>query len=335
MEARASRSFASRPDRKNLAYINQSLVSDGSLVLSVDERLHPYASEWMPTLPQALESSRPIGQSIRIDTGSLQRPDDLGNPSLALGRVTAWLRNSGLSAWLEDETQAVTASIDLDSGIASIAIDLDHASSPVDVTSLLTITAGLLLVRTGRTPVHAGAVVHPVTGSAWLLVGDSHTGKSTTTANLVRAGWSYLSDDYVVLSRGSSTEVIVEGWPDDFHIDEGWQQGRSTGVRGTLREADLRDGARKETAALAGILFPRVDASLPTEIQPVAGVVGLERIIRQSPWLIADPSRARDVLDLMRTAASANTADIRLGADTFADPALLDSVVRHYADRIP
>ena len=334
MEARASRSFASRAE-KSLAYITQSLLADGSLLLSVDEELRSYASEWMPSLPELRETSHPAGQSIRIDAGSLDRPHDLGDHSLSLGAVKAWLRDESNSAWLENPSSSITAKIDLTSGIANVAIDPDKQPNPFDVSALLTIVAGLLLIRRGRTPVHAGAVVHPETGLAWVLVGDSHSGKSTTTANLVRAGWSYLSDDYIVLSRGADDVVMVEGWPDDFHLDEGWHSGEPTGVRGTTRESDFRQDARKESAVLAGMLFPRVDPSLPTTISPVAGVIGLERIIRQSPWLVADPVSARGVLELMRSAASKDTADIRLGRDTFANPALLDEVVRSFADRAP
>lgn len=318
-----------------MAYISQKLLADGSLVLSVDEDLRPYASEWMPSLPEMREEAHPGGQSIRIDSGSLERPPGLGRHSLALGRVKAWLLNTSDNAWLEDETSSITATIDLASGIANVAVDTRKKPSPFDLSSLLTIVAGLLLVRKGRTPVHAGAVVHPDRGLAWVLVGDSHSGKSTTTANLVRAGWSYLSDDYVVLSRGAGDDIVVEGWPDDFHLDEGWHSGEPTGVRGTTRESDFGQDARKESAPLGGMLFPRVDASHPTSITPVAGVVGLERIIRQSPWLVADPASAGAVLDLMRSAAAKNTADIRLGRDTFANPQLLDEVVRAFADQAP
>lgn len=316
-----------------MPYITQSLLGDGSFTLSVEEKLRPFASEWMPSLPELVQPAHPGGQSIRVEAGSLTRPSDLGDRSLALGRVSAWLRNRGLNAWLENEARVITAEIDFSAGLANVAIDRDADPDAHDVSSALTIISGLMLVRGGRTPVHAGAVVHPDTGRAWLLVGDSHSGKSTTTANLVRAGWSYLSDDYVVLSRAKD-DVLVEGWPDDFHLDTGWQSGQVTGIRGTTRESDFREGSRRENAVLAGMLFPRIDASNPTLISSVSGAQALERIIRQSPWLVADPASAREVLELMRIAAESNTADIRLGRDTFSNAALLDDIVRSVADRV-
>jgi len=52
------------------------LLHDGSLILSIDEALRHYASEWMPSLPETLETAHPQGQSIRISSASLDRPLD-------------------------------------------------------------------------------------------------------------------------------------------------------------------------------------------------------------------------------------------------------------------
>ncbi|HEX6575106.1 MAG TPA: hypothetical protein VF042_09030, partial [Gemmatimonadaceae bacterium] len=159
-----------------------------------------------------------------------------------------------------------------------------------------------------------------------------HSGKSTTTANLIKAGWSYLSDDYVVLSA-SDDSISIEGWPDDFHIDEGWSRGESTGTRGTLKESDLPPGRRVESATLSGVLFTYVnpmDATTATAIPPV---VALERLIRQSPWLVADPESAGKVFDLLKEAASLPCGDLSVGLDSFSDPTVLDRVVREFIDR--
>ena len=70
-------------------------------------------------------------------------------------------------------------------------------SAATDLYSMLTISAALLCAGLGRALLHAAAVVAP-DGTAWLLVGDARSGKSTTCANLARGcgggGWGYLSD---------------------------------------------------------------------------------------------------------------------------------------------
>ena len=315
-------------------YIRQNLVRDGSLILSVAEPLRDVAAEWMPSLAEERSSAHPEGASIQVDEGTIESPFATESPTLALGGVTAWMNQPRTDAWLENSHRDIRAHVDLEHRIARIAVVPSAQARSTDMTSMLTISAALLLVRDGRTAIHAGAVTHPETGRAWLLVGDSHSGKSTTTANLIRAGWRYLSDDYVVLSRNATGELELEGWPDDFHLDEGWHRGESTGVRGTLREEDLPDGRRVSSALLGGILFPRVSANDETIATKVAPVVSLERLVRQSPWLIADNRSAGRVFELLSDAASLPAGDLRLGLDTFADAEKLSATVRQFAESV-
>jgi hypothetical protein len=315
-------------------YVQQSLVRDGSLMLSIDESLREAASEWMPSLTEMRAGEHPPGPSLRVDRGTLHDWHTAGAPSLQLGRVRAWVDAANDVAWLSNDSESIRARADLASRVATVAVPDDVTPLAADFTSVLTITAAMLLVRDGRTAIHAGAVVRPDTGGAWLLVGDSHSGKSTTTANLVRAGWSYLSDDYVVLSRADNDDIEVEGWPDDFHLDEGWHRGESTGVRSTVREDELPEGRRAQFAQLEGVLFPRVSRDEATVVTEISPVVALERLIRQSPWLIADAKAAGRVFELLKDAASNANGELRLGLDTFAQPEALDRVVRSFADSI-
>lgn len=315
-----------------MSYIHQALVRDRSLILSVDESLRDTAGDWMPSLPEESAEDHPAGPSIRVDRGNVEPFDGSGLPSLALGRVQAWVDSKRGFANLASSTGEITALADLRSRVATVIVPDDVDPTPADFTSLLTITAALLLVRDGRTPIHAAGVVDPVTKNGWLLCGDSHSGKSTTTANLIKAGWSYLSDDYVVLRRAGE-DVEIEGWPDDFHIDEGWSRGESTGVRGTIREVDLPQGRRADNAPLGGILFPRIAANDKTMITPVAPVIALESLIRQSPWLVADSECAGKVFQLLQAAASMASGDLRLGLDTFAHPEKLSGVISEFAAR--
>jgi hypothetical protein len=311
-------------------YVQQNLVRDGSLVLSVHDSVRSSASEWMPSLPERRAASHPKGASIRVDPGEQTPPFTLKAAALALGNVAAWLSDSRSDAWLENASRAVRGHIDLEHRVANVTIGELSRVARGDVTAMLTIAAALLLVRDARTAIHAAAVAHPISREAWLLVADSHSGKSTTTANLIRAGWYYLSDDYVVLSRSKSDEIEVEGWPDDFHLDEGWRRGESTGIRATLREDELPQGRRLSHAPLGGLLFPRVSSTEETIVSAVEPVFSLERLIRQSPWLVVDNRSAGKVFELLSEAASLPAGELRLGLDTFADPEKLSSIVGHF-----
>ena len=205
--------------------VRQALVRDGSLVLSIDDRLLESARQWMPSLPASIESEHPQGEGILVDIGSVTQPPHFahGKPDLRLGATECWTETGADRAFVQNEDRTITASLDLKHRVARVAA----ASTTVeahDMTSVLTLTSALLLLRDSRTPVHAGGVLVPGTSEVWLLLGDSHSGKSTTTANLVKGGWSYLSDDYVVI-RQTAGGIEAEGGPEDFHVDEGGSRG--------------------------------------------------------------------------------------------------------------
>jgi hypothetical protein len=316
-----------------LSFVRQLLVRDGSLVLSVDERLLGAATQWMPSLPTTSEAAHPDGPAILADIGEILESPRFarGKPDLRLGATDCWTEPGSDTAFVRNDDGTITASLDLTRRNARVVAS-DAGIDTRDMTSVLTLVSALLLLRDGRTPIHAGAVSRPGASSVWLLLGDSHSGKSTTTANLVKAGWSYLSDDYVVLSR-DQRGIGVEGWPEDFHIDEGWSRGESTGTRGVLSEASLPPAARRDDGILAGLIFTRIDAERPTRIDSLSSSTALERLIRQTPWLMADPKSAPRLLDLLGAASSLPAGEISLGMDCYRDAELLAKTVSDFADQ--
>ena len=76
-------------------------------------------------------------------------------------------------------------------------------ASTYELQGALTLSSALLLGRIGRALIHAAAVVDPF-DRGWLLVGDSHAGKTTTCATLISAGWRFVADDQVVLRTDGS-----------------------------------------------------------------------------------------------------------------------------------
>jgi hypothetical protein len=179
----------------------------------------------------------------------------------------------------------------------------------------------------GRALVHAAAIVAP-DGGAWLLTGDTHAGKSTTTINLITAGWPFVSDDNVVLFRDAAGRLMVEGWPRRFHLDAGWEHGRPGEARGEIDPHERWPGQWVRAAPLAGLLFPRVEADRATELSPAAGAEALAGLMRQSPWLLADRARAAEILALLRAACEQPAFALRLGLDTYRDTDRLRRVLK-------
>lgn len=301
------------------------LLEDGSLRLEIHPALRSAAERWLPLLPR--DAPRPAGGAVIALLPADSRPDapPASRRTLALGRVEAWvegeratlagaraLRGSVDLAGLRAELRAPTAFRD----------DAEREGAAWEVYSACTLASALLLGRMGRALTHAAAVAPPG-GGAWLLVGDTHAGKTTTSANLLACGWRYLSDDHVVLGRGADGAVRVEGWPRAFHLDEGWERGETLAVRGETDPRARWPGRWLRSAPLAGLLFPRVEAERPTALAPAPPAGALTALLRQSPWLLADPAAAPALLAVLRDGALLPAHALRLGRDSYADPPVL------------
>jgi len=80
----------------------------------------------------------------------------------------------------------------------------------------LVLVVSLLLREKGWFGLHAAGLVWR--GKGVLLVGRSDSGKSTLTYSLVRRGWSYLTDDAVLVHR-SGEDVVAVSFREDFGLD--------------------------------------------------------------------------------------------------------------------
>jgi hypothetical protein len=318
----------------------RDLVRDASLRLDVAPGLEPLVRRWIPTTlepvflepaPHAHADVAPgTGAMIRVCQGSdgggeLARADP---PLLRLGKVSAWPARSGLDQ-LELRGAAGTRGI-ID--FATLRADLrvpprhDPAAAGWDLYSMLTLSAALLLCGMRRALVHAGAVVAPDDG-AWLLVGDARSGKSSTAATLIGAGWDFLSDDQVVADWADPDgPPRLEGWLRPFHLDAGWEAGRPGGARRGVDPATLGPGRPRAQARAAGLLFPVIAPGPPTGLERITGGEALSLLLRQTPWLFAVPrDAASDMLHRLRQVCRLPAYRLHLGIDTFGHgPRLVD-----------
>jgi hypothetical protein len=297
---------------------------DRTLGLEIEDPLLPLVqTSWLPRNTSAGNGAR--DGVIRVVRGST-RAVTSGLPTLKLGSASLWMSDTGDAAWLAGE-EGCSGTLDL----RALRADLVTPGTPdaragIDLYPMLTISAALLLGRSGRALVHAAAVVPPE-GSAWMFVGDARSGKSTTTANLITRGWNYLSDDQVVLSREPDGAVRVNGLLRHFHMDEGWGTGSPVQRRRTVDAATVGSGRPVEAAPLGALWFPHVSAREPTLGSPVAAADAMAALVRQSPWLLADRVAAPRLLDLLTTATAYPRYELRLGLDTFGDGELLENIM--------
>jgi hypothetical protein len=300
------------------------LLSDGSLRLEVERGLEGLVHRWLPHgLPDAALPPGSGGKEavIRIGFGPpAARPNPEDTAMLRLGSVSLWpCAVRGHDVLLLAGAGPARGVIDLAACEAHLEVPAAHDAERTawDLHSMLTLSSALLSGRLGNALVHAAAIEDPA-GRGWLLVGDTHAGKTTTTLNLIRAGWNFLSDDQVVLSpNAGSDRVQVEGWLRPFHPDEGWDADTPSGRRVALDALELGPGSHRRTTVASILLFPQVVPNQPTTVVPLVPAEAMELLIRQTPWLLADRVAAPPVLDLLQKAVELPAWRLRLGLDTY------------------
>lgn len=301
-----------------------ALLADQSLVLRVDRSVEAAVAPWIPRhRTRAADGQHRIRRAVlEVDAeGEIAAQDTIADdrsPTLTLGGVAAVVGKDG--ARLRG-TAGLRGSIDL--ATLRARVSLGAAPSAPDVHGGLTLAAALLLGRMGKALVHAGALVDPH-GDGWLLVGDSHSGKTTTCATLLTAGWRYVADDQIVL--GSSSDcVVAEGWPREAHLDPGWHVGELTDTRVGADLGDVRADAWAARVIVKGLLFPSIQADRPTQLAPITASDALARVIRQSPWLLADREVASATLALLTRVVARSCSALLLGRDSYANADRLES----------
>ena len=300
-----------------------SLLRSGSLVLDVADACMPLVRPWIPLNGAGTGPSTVPQGDIR---STMPRANVVCRPEQSEGTVPATplihLTSVTAAALTQDRIAMHGASnahglIDLASLHAELALAETTPDGAADAWSMLTLSAAFLLGRMQHALMHAGAVVDPE-GHAWLLVGDTHAGKTTTVVSLVEAGWSYLADDQVVVSRGESGEVMVEGWPRIAHLDEGWSTGIITGSRGAVDLRDRYSSRLLRTAPLGGVLLPAIRPDDKTSAHAAHPAAAFSALVRQSPWLMADPGAAPVIASLLTSIAATRPHTLVLGADSYA-----------------
>jgi hypothetical protein len=312
-------------------WLVRQVLDDGSLGVRMSPELLPLVEAWLPRFASQGAAPAAVRGWIEVRSGPTRFEPPSEPPRFSLGSLSGWFDEGG-KVLLSESGQRVSGVLDLEGMQARIRLAVSEAEGAelrLEIFGILSLAAALLLGRMGRTLVHAGAVVD-ASGAAWLLCGESFSGKTTTCLNLVRLGWDYLSDDNVLLEEADG-KVWVEGWPRPFNLDYGYESGASQGVRRRVDPLDYGPGRWRSRAPLGGILFPRVLAALPTTLSRLRVVDALAGLLRQNPWLIGDREAAAPLLKLMTRAAGYPAYGLQLGTDSYRDAAVIQRLLRQVA----
>lgn len=284
-----------------------------------------------------------------LDSGSLRVPAPLelevrqalpteldGDPRPTYRQGSVLIRAGGTPAdpvRLDWEPAPATATVEGTSGRATMILSPAACDRLDDCLRSFGMTVLIFQVRRlGWHHVHAATAVDPH-GRGWLLAGNAHAGKSTTTALLATRGWRVGSDDIAFLAA-QGADVVLHAFRSQIAMRPG-------GVALLAREGgaslDSRDKTGYWVEELGGtwqptirpeiLCFPVV-GSARTTIEPLRPVQVLAELVRWSAWVVLEPALAQGHLDLInRLARQGRGYRLTLGRDLFRDPAILDTIV--------
>ena len=168
------------------------------------------------------------------------------------------------------------------------------------------------LRRFGLFDLHSAGVVDPHDGKGVLIVGPSGSGKSTLAVQLATAGWSYLSDDELLLSLVDG-EVEARGFRSFFAMSAGKQSGPFK----HCFEPDTVFGARRTPQVLPRlVLFTNLYKQSESRLSRLTQTETMMRLIRACPWATYDTSIASANLEVLSALARQATGlDLVAGRD--------------------
>ncbi len=195
--------------------------------------------------------------------------------------------------------------------------------------SFLLVSLIFLWKRDGRYHVHAGTAIDSA-GRGWMLIGNSCSGKSTTTALLASRGWQVSTDDIAFLeARGDRVSVL--GFRSPIALRTGGFQllGKAGGIP---LESRGKTGFWPEE--LGSTWVQRVEPEIivftsvggdRTAIAPASPAEVMRELLQWSLWVMFEPTAAQEHLDLLaRLGRQARCYHARLAPDLFAAPHALE-----------
>lgn len=240
--------------------------------------------------------------------------------------------------WLYLSDGASIAQIDLQAGVARGRVQ-DSRGRPVARfrKDLLLYSLLFLLRYRDRYGLHGAGVVRD--GVGYLLVADSDCGKSTLAFSLVRHGWSYLSDDSLLLyqeherikARALRRDLCLDAeaviyfpeitpyWEPCPLADENKQR---------LDMGACYAGRMLDTCTPSVLVFPEITTDTHSRLAPVGRTEAFARLLGQSLCVLFEPERMPRHVDILtRLVQQAGAYRLSAGRDLAREPALIASIL--------
>jgi hypothetical protein len=247
-------------------------------------------------------------------------------------------------------TDGTTSYIDIDGSIVAIgkpglaAAEIWTGGSPEApaLTRAVSYALSAALRQRRLFELHGSAVVHPNSERGVLIVGPSGSGKSTLTVHLASAGWSFLTDDVLLLSEEFT---LVRAWPlrrcfaitsDTFAASSFLQ------MRSSLDDMDVQDDDKrqfaphqvftsefKESCIPRTLFFSRLTGERHSRVSHLSAGDTMAGLIRMSPWSCYDRlTAAQHLAALSALARQSSSYSLLAGKDLLDSETAVDLISR-------
>jgi len=218
-------------------------------------------------------------------------------------------------------------------------VDLQSES----LTRVVTYALAAALRRRGLFELHSGAVIDPESGQGLLIIGPSGSGKSTLTVQLAAAGWSFLTDDVLVLGSDGGR---VEAWPlrrcfaitaETFAASD-FLRARAS-IDYTKAQPDNKkqfaphrifDSEFKEQCSPKKLFFSRLSGDERSHVLPLSSREVMARLIRMNPWSCYDRSTAPAHLSVLSALVKQSRGYSLLAGKDLLDPETSVKLIARY-----
>lgn len=201
-----------------------------------------------------------------------------------------------------------------DENLVEVAVWVRNAPFPsaAELARVTSFAVCAALRRFGMFDLHGAGAVVPESETGVLIIGPSGSGKSTLTSNLATAGWSYLSDDELLLSLNDD-EVEARGFRSFFALRPA--ESRSS-LKTRFEPAEVFAAPRIDLVIPRFIFFTTISNANETKLQELMQAETMSRLIRACPWATYDTAIAGPNLELLsRLARQTKGFELTAGTD--------------------
>ncbi len=231
--------------------------------------------------------------------------------------------------------------VDADASLAVWVGNTPRARQPLALVNLLGYALEISLRRSGLYQLHGAGLAPPRQKSGALILGSSGSGKSTLTALLASRGWSYMTDDALLLNDEGGS-IVARGIRRFFAASEATLAScsllhLSEALGGTmlsdpnkrrLEPAVAFPGRFIDSCVPQALFFTSISGADESEVLPIKQAETMSRLIRSNPWTSYDSFTARDHLRVLsRLSTQCSAYSFRGGRDVLGDPSLAETLL--------